>query len=378
MKEGIASQEPLAMTRRRQTDTMKLILTIAWRNILRHRGKSLVVGAILFLGALLMTVGNGVISGMAAGVEKNIVEGFMGDLVLISDKQKSDNILFEMMGAAIEPLSGYKAIKEVLLKQGRVDRFLPVGKNLAMVLKEDEGTPGSAYLLGVDFADYRRMFPDNFKVIEGRWPRPGERALLTPTHARQQFYDFSSLWLVPEDGEKPLEAWPKDVVDNLKNVTVSTSIVMMGMAGDTNATTDIRFPVLGVVKYGALNKIFGHFCLVDIESYRECLGYFTASNKAVEVPKEEKKLLAWTRTSSPVPKRIRERLSSRSCWTWAGPIWIPFSGRLLWWCPTRRAGAPRPRRRRPRRRWRPRRALKTASTTSFSSSSSPAFPTARR
>ncbi len=270
---------------------MRLILLIAWRNILRHRGKSLVIGAILFLGALLMTVGNGVISGMAAGVEKNIVNGFMGDLVLISDKQKSDNILFEMMGAAIEPVSNYKAIKEILQKQEFVDRFLPVGKNLAMVLKEDEATPSGAYLLGVDFSDYRKMFPDNFKLIEGRWPRPGERSLLAPAFARQQFYDFANLWLVPEGGGKPLEPWPKEVVGNLKNVTVSTNIVMMGMASDVNTTTDIRFPVVGVVKFGALNKIFGHFCLVDIESYRECLGYFTASNKAVEVPKEEKRLL---------------------------------------------------------------------------------------
>ena len=29
---------------------MKLIIKIAWRNIMRHRGKSLVIGAILFWG----------------------------------------------------------------------------------------------------------------------------------------------------------------------------------------------------------------------------------------------------------------------------------------------------------------------------------------
>ena len=63
---------------------MKLIFTIAWRNILRHKGKSLVIGIILFTGAFLMTVGNGVISGMAAGIEKNIINGFMGDIVLMS------------------------------------------------------------------------------------------------------------------------------------------------------------------------------------------------------------------------------------------------------------------------------------------------------
>jgi ABC-type lipoprotein release transport system permease subunit len=38
--------------------------------------------------------------------------------------------------------------------------------------------------------------------------------------------------------------------------------------------------------------IWGSFPIVDIESYRECLGYFSASGKAVEVKGETKELLA--------------------------------------------------------------------------------------
>ena len=73
---------------------MRLIIKIAWRNILRHKGKSIVIGIILFLGSLIMTFGNGVISGMERGLEKNIVQGFTGDIVIISDRQESDNVLF--------------------------------------------------------------------------------------------------------------------------------------------------------------------------------------------------------------------------------------------------------------------------------------------
>ena len=67
---------------------MNLIIKISWRNIMRHKGKSIVIGVILFLGALLMTVGNGVISGMDRGMQKNIVEGFTGDALIISEKQE--------------------------------------------------------------------------------------------------------------------------------------------------------------------------------------------------------------------------------------------------------------------------------------------------
>lgn len=271
---------------------MKLLLTIAWRNILRHRGKSLVIGIILFTGAFLMTLGNGVVSGMARGIEKNIIDGFMGDIVIISAKQKSDNMLLNMMGSSIEPVTDYRLIRPVLAASPLVERWLPAGKNMAMLLDENSEAPGFAYLLGVDFAEYRKMFPGNFEVIEGSYPAPGERALLIPAFARDEFYSYYDIWYLPEGGRVVKENLKKEALARLDSLVVSSSVVMMGMSGGMNTTSDIRFPVRGIVRYGALNQIFGHFCLVDIESYRECLGYFTSADMAAQVTAEEKKLLS--------------------------------------------------------------------------------------
>jgi len=90
---------------------MELILKIAWRNILRHKGKSIIIGVILFLGSLIMTVGNGVIYGMDTGLERNVVNGFMGDIVIISNKENSDNILFKMMGNLLRLFQIIKILK---------------------------------------------------------------------------------------------------------------------------------------------------------------------------------------------------------------------------------------------------------------------------
>ncbi len=272
---------------------MNLLLKIAWRNILRHKGKSLVIGVILFIGALLMTLGNGVITGMDAGIRKNVVNTFMGDIVLISDKQKSDNIFFNMMGTSIEPVTTYKEIKEVLKSQGYIDRFLPAGENTVMILKEDENSPSFAYLMGVDFNQYQKMFPDNMKPIEGRLLNPAEKnSILVPTHIRNEhIYTAMDIWVIPEGGKIVKENLTKEASENMQSLVVSTSIVMMGLSSGSNTSTDIRFGVKGIVKYNALNSIFGHFCVTDIESYRNCLGYFSAGDQAVEVPKEEQKLL---------------------------------------------------------------------------------------
>ena len=45
------------------------------------------IGIILFLGALLMTVGNGMIDGAKQGIEENMINSLTGHLLVISDAQ---------------------------------------------------------------------------------------------------------------------------------------------------------------------------------------------------------------------------------------------------------------------------------------------------
>jgi ABC-type lipoprotein release transport system permease subunit len=255
-----------------------LIVKIAWRNLFRHRGHSLVIGAILFLGALLMTVGNGVVSGMDRGLEETVVHGFTGDLVLVPDAQESDNVFLEMMGRAVEPLHDFTAVEKVLANHPRVERFLPVGKNMAMVINEDGGMSTYHYLMGVDFARYRDMFPGTLDLKEGRLPDPGARGLLLPTGARKEIFDQTNIWFIPKGAALDTSNLEGDAREHPGEIRVKSSMVMLGFNED-NSTTDIRLDVDGVFRFRSLNTIFGSFILVDIESYRQCLGYFLASER---------------------------------------------------------------------------------------------------
>jgi putative ABC transport system permease protein len=268
---------------------MSLVLKIAWRNIMRHRGKSLVIGAILFVGALLMTVGNGVISGMDRGLEKNIVNGFTGHVVLVSDEQQSDNVFIEFMGKSIEPIFNFTSIDSALAGIDAIDRYLPIGKNAAMVLNEESGAPGFSYIIGVDFERYQQMFPDNIRAIEGRLLRPGETGVLAPTGARKEMFEYTTIWYVCEGCTPDTAHMPPEARDAYDNLAFKDNVVFMGMTAD-NTSTDVRLGIKGIIKYRALNTIYGHFSLVDIESYRQCLGYFTTSDK-VELSEEEQQLL---------------------------------------------------------------------------------------
>ncbi len=270
---------------------MSLIVKIAWRNIMRHRGKSLIIGAILFIGALLMTVGNGVISGMDAGLQKNIVEGFCGDAVLVSDKQESDNVFLEFMGKAVAPITDYKAIDSALKTIPSVTRWLPMGKNFAMALNEDGGLAKGAFVLGVDMAQYRRFFGDNLKLIEGRFLEGNEPGVLVPTGWRKLFGDYYDILFSPEGTALDTAQLGKGITSRLSELTVKHSAVFMGINNE-NSTTDVRVPVRGIVKYRSLNTIWGSFPIMDIESYRECLGYFSALATSAPVKTEDLDLLA--------------------------------------------------------------------------------------
>ncbi|MEO6097412.1 MAG: FtsX-like permease family protein [Fibrobacteria bacterium] len=263
---------------------MGLILKMAWRNLFRHRGQSLVIGTILFLGAFLMTLGNGVITGMDRGLRNTVVNGFTGDLILVPERQESDNVFLQMMGRGIQPLYGFPAIDSVLRGIPYVARYLPIGKNMAMVLNEDEGNATPLYLLGVDFARYAKMFPGSLALKDGRFPRPGMPGLLLPTGGRKGIHDRANTWFVPASRDSSIGAvgagagaeTQRDTVP--KDAIVRSSMVMLGFNED-NSTTDIRLDVDGIFRFRSLNTIFGNFALVDIESYRQCLGYFQASER---------------------------------------------------------------------------------------------------
>lgn len=269
---------------------MSLIVKIAWRNIVRHKGKSIIIGSILFLGALLMTIGNGIISGMDYGLQKNIVSSFTGDIVIVSEKQESDNVFLEFMGKAVEPVTNYIDIRDALRSQEYIDKYIPVGKNMVMVLNEEGGAPGMVYVIGADMARYNEFFPNTMVPVEGKLSDSISGSVLVPSGARKEMFDYAGIWFKPQGVPLDSSHLPKEDGLDLKSITVKDSVVFMGFNND-NTTSDIRLGIRGIVKYKALNTILGHFVLMDIESYRTTLGYFSAADKSVAISKDEKNLL---------------------------------------------------------------------------------------
>lgn len=268
---------------------MDLAAKIAWRNLWRHKGKSLVIGVILFIGALLMTVGNGMISGMEKGLSENIVNLFTGDIVVISNEQDNDDVLFEMMGKPIKVIKDYPAAKKIMENQKMIKGFLPATAGMVLVFNSGSEM-GYMMLLGVDLARYRQFFPGSFGLSEGQLFKPGERGVLVAEESRQQAYDSMNFWLVPEKNPLKLATLPQDLKKDHHDLEVRRDVVFMGTS-DSNTSVDVRVPVKAIMKYRSLNKIWGIYSIIDIQSFREAHNYVTGEKETVAISKEQKQLL---------------------------------------------------------------------------------------
>lgn len=256
---------------------------IAWRNIWRHKGKSFVIGIILFLGALLMTVGNGMIDGAKQGLEKNMINSLTGHLMVLSEAEKKDDVLFTQK--TVEVIPNYQEMKPVLQQQDFIEGFLPVTRGNALVLTESV-EPGYLFLLGVNFKDFQELFPDTLDVLEGDVLKPGDRGILVPQSTRKMMYDYWSFWMIPEDGTLNEEYLTEDALAAKDTLVLKDRIVVMGFSGD-GLESDILAPIKGIIKFKSLDDIWDGLAFIDLESSREAFGYVTAADSAVELTADQ-------------------------------------------------------------------------------------------
>lgn len=280
---------------------------IAWRNIWRHKGKSLVIGTILFLGALLMTVGNSVINGAKQGLQDNMINRFIGHLVIKPSDQKQDEVFTGGM-AALKILPDYIGIKEILNEQPNVSGFVPMTRGSASILNPD-GNAGQVFVFGVDFDSYQSTFLHNIIPVEGRLLEGNSKGIIISQETREQIYDRQNFWVVPQglkkeetalysnphtygqfDVNEPKiieEAQKADRENKLKTVE---NLIIMGF-GSSSFGNDIRIPVKGILKFEKLNELWNNVAFMDIESYRDAFGYISAANQVVKLSDQQKELM---------------------------------------------------------------------------------------
>src|SRR5512142_1873995 len=113
-----------------------VLLQIAFRNLFASRAKSLIVGGIILVGAMIAVVGSSVVDSIDGAMRGSVQGSLGGQLQVYSARSKDDLALYGKMGgeaSQLEPIEEFSALKRALARVPNVKDVVPMGLDMAMV-----------------------------------------------------------------------------------------------------------------------------------------------------------------------------------------------------------------------------------------------------
>ena len=117
-------------------DTLRVTAQIAIRNLGASRLKTIIVGGIIFFGALLVVVGNSLVDSVDSSMSRSVIGSVAGHIQVYNAGSK-DNL--EVMGAMrmgdadLTQLDDFAKVRETLLRVPNVKSVVPMGISGALV-----------------------------------------------------------------------------------------------------------------------------------------------------------------------------------------------------------------------------------------------------
>ncbi len=160
---------------------MKIILTIALRNIREHKVKTTIIGLIMVIGIMVLVVGNSFMDSAAAGIERYYIQNYTGHL-MVTGQSRGQLTLFGFqdmtaMERAVPRIPQYAEIVEFANSLPYVESINPQVSATTMISRGDKML-GATQLFGIVPEQYQAMFPDNVEIIEGDFWGPGSQGIL--------------------------------------------------------------------------------------------------------------------------------------------------------------------------------------------------------
>ncbi len=180
-----------------------VLLRIAVRNLRLHLTKTIIIGTLITLGIAILVVGNSVTDTIKAGVEKNYIGNYTGDLFIVNNAVEEISLIFnsDVMEKLPRPVPSFDEVRSLVEDRDEVVRTTGQLNTLATV-KWGEIGEGFSVLLGVSPSSYEAMFPEGIKLTEGEFLKEGEEGIVLSTHVAEQLSLSSDQEISP--GEKIL------------------------------------------------------------------------------------------------------------------------------------------------------------------------------
>ncbi len=202
---------------------MSLLFRIASRNLLEHRGKTLIIGILVALGVVILVVGNSMMETARRGIQRAFIDNYTAN-IMISGTAESPISLFGVQSVGgIDPtpvLPDFDQIAEYVEQREEITSWTTQVTGFGLLRPEDDRIEGIEFtvpsvLFGTDPESYQQTFR-NLELVDGRYLRPGEQGIMLTTDRLEELQEEALEALAELDIEQ--EEYPLGVGDEVRVV----------------------------------------------------------------------------------------------------------------------------------------------------------------
>ena len=254
---------------------MPVLIRIAFRNLLEHKAKSLIIGVLLAIGVVILVVGNAFMDTAAMGVKDTFIGNYTGD-VFVAAKAKTAVSLFgaSSFGGAetTQTLPYFDKVMEKLRSEpgvtgvtNQVTGFAMASIKGAPEIATDE-PPGFVLFFGIEPDSYHKLFT-NAHAVKGRLLKPDEEGIVISQATLDRL-------------KKSLGVEPK----------VGDTLLLTGIGKSGFKIRSV--PLVGVVAYKSDSEATDFISYTDVNTARILMGLTLGNDEETPVSDEQKSLLA--------------------------------------------------------------------------------------
>ncbi len=257
---------------------MRFVFRFAFKNIIRQKKKSIFVGLIVFIGSLILILGNSILDSGQKSLKKNFSENFTGDVLITINSDEDLSIIgnraagmanmhgqsAKLFNVETSVLPGYARVIDLLSSIDGIESLTSQATGAAE-LELSNGKKDFIQLFGIDPVSYSKTF-DKFKWVEGGMPVSESPGIIISKEKIEEI-----------------------ALNTGTDLNVGDELLLRGFSGTGFKLVSV--PLTGIFNLKGSVEFISQFGYLEINSFRKLTGMNVNTAEIAELSQAEMALL---------------------------------------------------------------------------------------